>query len=113
MGFRPSTSMSSGQARGSRSHIAHPSAGDQSSHDAVGPLEPVLGHKEYLGRREVPGSDASLPGWGFRRSAPNAECFDDEAGGDLGAGGDGSQGGIHLEHGMLHEQCRAIIRARI
>ena len=69
MGSRPSTSMSSGQARGSRSRIAHPSAGDQSSHDAVGPVEPILGHDEFLERREVPGSDASLPGWGFRSGA--------------------------------------------
>ena len=100
MGSSPSTSISSGQARGSRSHIAHPSAGDQSSHDVVGPLEPVLGHKEYLGRREVPGSDASLPGWGFRRSAPNVENAGGEAGGNRDAGGDGPQGGIHLEHDM-------------
>ena len=66
MGSRPSISISSGVAIGSRSGIAHPSEGDQSSHDVVGPLEPLLGHEEFLERREVPGSDASLPGCGFR-----------------------------------------------
>ena len=75
MGSRPSTPNSPVEARGSRSRTGYPNEGDQSSNDVVGPVEPILGHGEFLERREVPGSNASLPGWGFRRGALNAECF--------------------------------------
>ena len=69
MGSRPSTSISLGEGRGSQSRLTHPGEGDQSSNDVVGPVEPILGHDEFLERREVQGSDASLPGWGFRSGA--------------------------------------------
>ena len=103
MGSIPSSSIISGEARGSQSRIAHPNEEGQSSNDVVGPLEPLLGYEEYLERRKTPGYDALLPGSGFRRSTPNAEWFDDEAGGDLDAEADRSQGGIHLEHGLVHD----------
>ena len=64
MGSRPSTPNSPVEARGSRSRTGYPNGGDQSSNVAVGPMEPNLGHGEFLVRREVPGSDAL-----------NAECF--------------------------------------
>ena len=103
MGSRPSKSISSGEARGSRAQTGHPNEGDQSSNVVMGPLEPILGYEEYQERREWPGYGPLLPGSGFRRRALTTEWFDDEAEGDLDAGADGSQGGVHLEHDMVHD----------
>ena len=64
MGSRPSTPDRPVKARESRSRTGYPNEGNQSSNDVVGPVEPILGHREFLERREVPGSDASLPSWG-------------------------------------------------
>ena len=67
----------------------------------MGPMEPLLGLREFVERMDAPGTDTSLPGWG-RGDLQNAEFVDDEAGG-LSAGGDVSQGGNHLEDSMVHD----------
>ena len=86
MGSRPSTPDRTVKARGSRSRTGYPNEGNQSSNDVVGPVEPILVHREFLERREVSGSDASFPSWGAvearsMRSLEAAICRDRGGGG--------------------------------
>ena len=60
MGSRPSTSISPGEDRGSRSRTAHPNVGDQISNEVAGPEESTLGYEDYQERREWPGYNPRL-----------------------------------------------------
>ena len=107
MGSRPSTSISPGEARGSRSRTAHPNEGDQTSNEVAGPEESTLGYEDYQERREWPGYNPRLPCAYDPSSYPsvmsNMGEVDDEARGDLDGAADRSQGGINLEHDMVHD----------
>ena len=123
MGSRPSTPNSPGEAIGSQTRTGHPVRGRQSSNvfgirrgaggaecvddEVSGPEEITLGYGDYQERREWAGYNPRLPCAydlsGYPTVMGSMREADDEARGDLDGAVDVSQGGIHLEDGMVHD----------
>ena len=107
MGSRPSTSISPGEARGSRSRTAHPNEGDQTSNEVAGPEEITLGYEDYQKRREWPGYNPRLPcrydPFSYPSISTNMREVDDDAGGELSGAMNASHRDDHWASSAVHD----------